>query len=132
MKQLYYSAIFICLLLLVNACTGITPSSAVKHLAESIKTGNYAAAAQNFASESNDKKAFIEYLKHKEEDFAQQGGIRSYTIMGEAVTPDESKAYVRIRYTFNNNSTVDELISLVKSGGQWKYTLPASPGIVQK
>lgn len=141
MKRLVsYGTGFIFMLLIANACMGITPSTTVEHLAECIKTGNYAAAAENIASDAdatemqkkNDKQAFINYLRHKKEvEFAKQGGMLDYTVIGEMVTPDESKAIVRVRYIFNNQTSSDELVTLVKAGGRWKFTLPEKSGVLQ-
>lgn len=111
-------------------CVGITPSSAVENLAACMQSGKYERAADNLATDPDatpqqreqDKGAFIASLKEKAAKyFAKNGGLGSYKVIDEAVTPDESKAFVRIRYELGNGSSVDEIIPLVKSGGRWKY-----------
>lgn len=112
------------------SCVGITPSLAVENLAACMQAGEYEKAAENLATDPDaapeqkeqDRKAFIASLKEKvEKQFAKNGGIDSYIVIDEAVTPDESKAFVRIRYELGNGSSLDEIIPLVKSGGRWKY-----------
>ena len=120
------------LMVLCFSCVGFTPSSAVKNLIVCIQNGNYDKAAENLASDpdataeqiAQDKKMFVASLKEKaDKEFAKNGGIESYKIVDESVTPDESKAYVRISYTFKNGTSADEIIPLVKSGAAWKYVL---------
>ncbi|MDP4203760.1 MAG: DUF4878 domain-containing protein [Bacteroidota bacterium] len=116
--------------LVLVGCVGITPSSAVENLAECMQSGQYERAAENLATSPDAtpgqkeqcKKEFIAALKEKyAKNFAKNGGLKSYTVVDEAVTPDESKAFVRIRYELGNGSSLDEIIPLVKSGGRWKY-----------
>jgi hypothetical protein len=120
------------LTLLVFGCQGMTPSSAAENMAKCIQSGNYNKIAENLASDRGadtlqmvrDKQHFIAAIREKaEKQFAKNGGIEHYHVIGEAVTPDESKAYVRIRYKFKNGASIDEIIPLIKSGGQWKYVL---------
>ena len=116
--------------LVLVGCVGITPSSAVENLAECMQSGEYERAAENLATphdatpaqKEQCKKEFIATLKEKSAKyFAKNGGLKSHTVVDEAVTPDESKAFVRIRYELGNGSFLDEIIPLVKSGGRWKY-----------
>jgi hypothetical protein len=126
-----YLGLFVSIFVLVLvSCVGITPSSAVENLAACLQSGDYEKAAENLATDPDAmpaqkeqcKKEFIASLKEKaEKQFAKNGGLESYTVIDEAVTPDESKAFVRIRYELGNGSSLDEIIPLVKSGGRWKY-----------
>ncbi|MTK54540.1 DUF4878 domain-containing protein [Paludibacter sp.] len=126
-----YLGLFVAFFVLtLVSCVGITPSSAAENLAECMQSGQYERAAENLATDPDAtpeqkeqcKKEFITSLKEKEAKyFAKNGDLKSYTIIDEAVTPDESKAFVRIRYGLGNGSSLDEIIPLVKSGGRWKY-----------
>lgn len=112
------------LLLSLNGCTEYTPSGVATLLAESLKTGDYSKVLSLTAPNSTQEQDVIHKLSAKrEKDFSHFGGIKRYKIIGELVTPDESKAFVRIEYTFQNNQTKEELIVLVKSGGYWKLQL---------
>lgn len=126
-----YLGLLVSILVIVfGSCVGITPSSAVENLAACMQTGEYNKAAENLATDPDAtleqkeqcKKKFIASLKEKAAKyFAKNGGLGSYKVIDEAVTPDESKAFVRIRYELGNGSSLDEIIPLVKSGGRWKY-----------
>lgn len=132
MKRWHGFIAVLTLTMLVFGCKGITPSTAAENMAKCIQSGDYNKIAENLASDRGadtlqivrDKQHFIAAIREKaEKQFAKNGGIQNYHIIGEAVTPDESKAYVRISYRFKNGTSIDEIIPLVKSGGQWKYVL---------
>jgi hypothetical protein len=132
MKRWHGFIAVLMLAILVTGCKGMTPSSAAENMAKWMQSGDYAKIAENLASDHGadslqiirDKQHFIAAIREKaEKQFAKNGGIDHYNIIGEAVTPDETKAYVRISYRFKNGTTIDEIIPLVKSGGQWKYVL---------
>ncbi len=131
-----YSGLLVAFFVLtLVSCVGITPSSAAENLAECMQSSQYERAAENLAVDPDAtpeqkeqcKKEFIASLKEKaEKQFAKNGSLESYAVVDEAVTPDESKAFVRIRYELGNGSSLDEIIPLVKSGGRWKYICGSS------
>ncbi|MBP1638588.1 MAG: Lumazine-binding domain protein [Bacteroidetes bacterium] len=132
MKRLCGFVTIFVLVTLVVACGGMTPTSVAEDMAKCIQSGDYNKLAENLASDSDadtiqivrDKQQFVAFLKEKvEKQFAKNGGIVNYRVIGEAVTPDESKAYVRISYWFKNGTSIDEIVPLVKSDGRWKYIL---------
>jgi len=118
--------------LILSACSGSTPSSAAQELVGDLQSKNYQKLVNSLATDpkatpeetTKNKEMLVALLKEKgEKTIAEKGGLKSYEVISENVTPDESKATVKMKYTYGNGTTEEGVVNLVKADGKWKGTL---------